>query len=258
MPAPLPAVQGSVYSAEIGRRQATLVSPQLTGAVWRAVLLLAAGPWSLSLAQQPVQQVPGGVDLTSSRVYVFVGKTGFGHDHAVVGRLQAGEIRLDAAEQAGRLVFEMGSVLADTSEARKVLGLAGETDAGTQKQTTDNMLGPEVLDVARHPTATLEIRSALPAPQGAPAGRKAVYELNGTFTLHGVTRQVVIPVEIESLDGVIRLSGGFPIKQTDFGMKPYKKLGGVVGVADDLKIYGDIRLPVPRAAAPSPNPGAVR
>jgi hypothetical protein len=32
----------------------------------------------------------------------------------------------------------------------------------------------------------------------------------------------------------------FAIKQTDFGMKPYKKLGGVVGVADELRITGDI------------------
>lgn len=184
---------------------------------------------------------PGNVDLATSRIYVFVGKTGLGHDHAVVGTLRAGNVRLDAPEQGGELVFDMGSFRADTADARKVLGLAGETDPKTQKQVNDNMLGPDVLDVARHPTATLAIRSALRSSRPA-AGQHPAYDLVGTFTLHGVAQPITIPVEAEAVGGIVRLKGGFAIKQTDFGMKPYTKFGGVVGVADELKIYGDIRL----------------
>lgn len=183
----------------------------------------------------------GNVDLATSRIYVFVGKTGLGHDHAVVGRLRAGNVRLDAPEQAGELVFDMGSFRADTADARKALGLAGETDPKTQKQVNDNMLGPDVLDVARHPTATLAIHSARRS-QRPVAGQHPVYDLVGTFTLHGVARPVTIPAEAEAVGGIVRLKGGFTIKQTDFGMKPYAKFGGVVGVADQLKIYGDIRF----------------
>ena len=206
-----------------------------TGAATPAV----AQPPQLSPAPPAVPPAPGDVDLAASRVYVFVGKTGLGHNHAVAGLLQAGRVAVGAADQAGMLVFDMRSFTADTIEARKALGLPGETDASTQKQVQANMTGPEVLDVARHPTATFQIRSALSSKQQV-QGRPPVYELVGAFTLHGVTRDVMIPVEVEQRGEWLRLRGMFVIKQTDFGMKPYKKLGGVVGVADELRITGDI------------------
>ena len=221
-------------------------APPITARVAAGAALVAA---TMAHAQAP-QPEPGDVDLATSRVYVFVGKTGLGHDHAVVGALQAGRVTLDAAERAGTLVFDMRSFRADTADARKVLGLAGETDAGTQKQVTDNMLGGDVLDVARHPTATFEIRSSLRSPRSAP-GRHPVYDLAGAFTLHGVTREVVIPVEAEHLGPVVRLKGGFAVRQTDFGMKPYAKFGGMVGVADELRIYGDLRVVAMPAALPA-------
>ena len=206
-----------------------------TGAATPAV----AQPPQLSPAPPAVPPAPGDVDLAASRVYVFVGKTGLGHNHAVAGLLQAGRVAVGAADQAGMLVFDMRSFTADTIEARKALGLPGETDASTQKQVQANMTGPEVLDVARHPTATFQIRSALSSKQQV-SGRPPVYELIGAFTLHGLTRDVMIPVEVEQRGEWLRLRGMFVIKQTDFGMKPYKKLGGVVGVADELRITGDI------------------
>lgn len=211
-----------------------------------ALLLSLQGPAG-------AQTAAGDVDLANSRVYVLVGKTGLGHEHAVIGRLSAGHVRLGAAAQAGTLVFDMRTFQADTTPARKALGLSGETDADTQRQVNDNMLGPAILDVARHPTATLAIESALPARRDPPGPRPA-YELQGAFTLHGVTRRVTIPVELEQAGQIVRLSGGFSIKQTDFGITPFKKFGGVVGVADELRIHGDIRL----AAGAAPATPAVR
>ena len=216
--------------------------------------LISFGAMTTAVAQSPqlspapaaAPPMPGDVDLAASRVYVFVGKTGLGHNHAVSGLLQAGRVAVGAADQAGILVFDMRSFTADTAEARKALGLPGETDASTQKQVQANMTGPDVLDVARHPTATFQIRSALASKQQV-GGRPPVYELVGTFTLHGVAREVMIPVEVEQRGEWLRLRGMFVIKQTDFGMKPYKKLGGVVGVADELRITGDILV---RAAPP--------
>ena len=214
-------------------------------------------PPAAPAAQAPLP-TPGEVDTDGSRIYVFVGKTGLGHDHGIVGRLVSGRVILDAPQNAGQLVFDMPSFLADTPEARKALGLAGETDASTRKQTTANMLGPDVLDVAHHPTATFDIESAL-RPQRPVNGAKPTVDLVGTFTLHGVARKVVIPAEVGAAGRVLRLVGSFRIKQTDFGMKPYKKFGGVVGVADELVIHGDIRIaatPVAGRAAELTTPTA--
>lgn len=204
-----------------------------------ALLVVLLGP-TAGRADAPIPSV-GDVDLAGSRVYVFVGKTGLGHDHAVMGALQSGRLLLGASDQAGVLVFDMRSFRADTPEARRLLGLAGETDTGTRKQVDDNMLGPAVLDVARHPTATFIIRSALPSAR-QPDNGKTAYDLVGSFTLHGATRPVTVRAEAEEVGPIVRLWGGFPVRQTDFGMKPFAKFGGVVGVADELKVYGDIRV----------------
>lgn len=221
------------------RHATTLAVTAISLIVIGAAAPASAQPPQLSPAPAAAPPAPGDVDLAASRVYVFVGKTGLGHNHAVSGLLQAGRVALGAADQAGTLVFDMRSFTADTNEARKALGLSGETDASTQKQVQANMTGPDVLDVARHPTATFQIRSALPTKQQV-QGRPPVYELLGAFTLHGVAREVMIPVEVEQQGEWLRLRGMFVIKQTDFGMKPYKKLGGVVGVADELRITGVI------------------
>lgn len=217
-----------------------------------------AQPPQLSPAPAAVPPAPGDVDLATSRVYVFVGKTGLGHNHAVSGLLQAGRVAVGAGDQAGVLVFDMRSFTADTAEARKALGLPGETDASTQKKVQASMIGPDVLDVARHPTATFQIRSALSSKQQV-QGRPPVYELIGAFTLHGATREVMIPVEVDQRGEWLRLRGMFVIKQTDFGMKPYKKLGGVVGVADELRITGDmlVRATPPGGGLSAPPAGGL-
>ena len=199
----------------------------------------APAPAAAAVAAGPA----GGVDVAISRVYVLVGKSGLvGHVHAVEGRLVSGQVTLGARDRAGLLVFDMRSFLADTPAARKMLALEGEVDASTQQQTNANMLGPEVLDVTRHPTARFDIRSALPSAQARPGG-PAVYDLAGLFTLHGAQRPLTITAEVEDRGTALRLRGGFAVKQTDFGMKPYAKFGGMVGVADELKIWGDIWMP---------------
>ncbi|MCA9212521.1 MAG: YceI family protein [Planctomycetales bacterium] len=183
----------------------------------------------------------GNVDLAKSRAFIFVGKTGLGHDHGVEGQLSAGNINLGAKQQCGSLVFDMKSFDADTPTARKYVSLEGTTDASTRKKVNDNMKGSAVLDVERHPTARFDIQSAIPIEQRSSRGNP-VYQLSGNFTLHGVARPIRFNAEAVAQQGATRLRGGFAIRQSDFGIKPFTKAFGAVGVADELKIYGDIVL----------------
>jgi len=186
----------------------------------------------------------GDVNINQSRVYTFVGKTGFGHEHGVVGRLKSGTIRLGADHDAGQLEFDLTSFVADTAEARQYVGLAGETDASTQEQVTSNMLGAYVLDASHFPIATFVITSALPVRGDQPNGAQR-YQLQGQFTLHGVTRPLRIVADALKESGAVRLRGGFVLLQTDYGIKPFSKALGAVGVTDRLKIYGEILIVTP-------------
>jgi polyisoprenoid-binding protein YceI len=224
----------------------------------RSTLLVALLPFALAasiaievnVAVADDDVVPAGavtksqstsVDIDHSRVYAFVGKTGFGHEHGVVGRLKSGSIRLGARQKAGQLEFDLTSFVADTQEARHYVGLQGETNGSTQEQVTANMLGKYVLDTQQYPTATFTIDSALPLSGNLPNGAKR-YQLDGQFSLHAATRPVRIVAQAKSESGVIRLRGAFTMLQTDYNITPFSKALGAVGVTDRLKIYGDILI----------------
>ncbi len=191
---------------------------------------------------------PGDVHLDSSRVYIRVGKTGLGHEHAVVGKLQNGAVHLDSTQEAGVLVFDMQTFTADGDAARRYVGLRGSTDAGTQQQVNANMLGRAVLDVARFPTAEFTIASATQLPQKSRRGFEQ-YELAGDFTLHGVKRPIKIIADAEPKEGWVHLRGAFSILQSQFGIQPFTKAFGAIGVADKLTIYGDLWVAGPGQTA---------
>ena len=143
----------------------------------------------------------------------------------------------------------MASFDADTPAARKYVGLSGTTDEGTRAAVNKNMKSADVLDVSRFPTATFEVHSAKATGQTRGTGLP-IYQLDGRFTLHGTKRPLSIRVEVEQARGWLHVLGSFTIKQSDFGIKPYSKAFGAIGVADQLRIYPaissdcDILLPM--------------
>jgi hypothetical protein len=47
-------------------------------------------------------------------------------------------------------------------------------------------------------------------------------------------------VDVEQARGWLHVRGEFTIKQTSFGITPYSKAFGAIGVADRLRIHGDL------------------
>lgn len=207
---------------------------------------------SVSHAQQPADKArkqaesveaeqlePHQISVQRSRVYIFVEKTGLGHQHGVEGRLKTGSLTLGAAEEAGKLVFDMNSFDADTDAARRYLGLSGSADPSTRRQVNDNMKNTSILNVDQFPTATFSIKSATllekKSRNGAP-----LYELNGEFTLRGKSRPIRLEAEAVQKDNMFHVRGRFSILQTQYGITPFRKALGTVGVADQLTIHGDL------------------
>ena len=210
------------------------ISRSVHCSVLAAVVLLLAAPGTL-----PAQS--GSVIVEHSRVYVFVAKKGAGHDHGVEGLLAAGDLHFDRPQQAGGLTFDLKTLAADTSRARKFFRMDGETDADTQAAVNANMHGSAVLDVAKFPAAEFVVTQVQPLPptQGE-AGRS--FQLDGELTLHGVKKSIRFTALTEQVNGMTRVRGRFALKQTDFGIKPFSKFLGAVGIADELQVYGDLWL----------------
>jgi polyisoprenoid-binding protein YceI len=102
----------------------------------------------------------------------------------------------------------------------------------------------DFFDVAKYPQATFTSSSLTPAPAGSPEGTTHV--LTGTLDLHGVKKDVSIPVKTEQTPEGVRASSEFTINRHDWGVS-YK------GAADDLirdnvLIQLDLVFPPPPAA----------
>ena len=184
----------------------------------------------------PKKYLPGEIHAGNSRIYVHVFKTGLGHEHAVVGLVKEGVIHLEAVQDAGYVVADLTSFVADPDSARKYIGLPGATDVSTQKKVTANMLGPDVLDVRRYPTTTAKFRSVRRLAQPSPRGL-VQYSLEGDLTLHDQTRPLSVVAEVEERNGWICLRTRWSLLQSDFGMTPYTAALGAIGVADRLEFF---------------------
>ena len=173
------------------------------------------------------------IDKLQSRVYIKVGVSGRGHAHGVEGRLQSGKLALGAKQDAGELVFDMGTFTADTRKARQYVGLSG--NSGSASKVTSTLRSAEVLDVRQYPTARFNVASAVETRPGH-------YLLKGEFSLHGVTRPLAIPVTTKVQATGTQVTGKFNLKQTDYGITPYSRVWGRFGVADTLEVWGDMWL----------------
>ncbi len=220
--------------------------------LFAAAIVLAVAAWKLPsapetenvvLAADPAAEAalgPGGVDTAASRAYVLVDKRRLGHKHGVEGRIKEGVIRLGATQDAGKIVFDMSTFVADTDAARKYVSLDGSIKKSEQDEVTATMTGKSTLDVRTYPTATFDIKSATRLAAKSTDGDPQ-YQLDGEFSLHGKKNALKVVAEVEEeKDGKVRLVGNFTIKQTDFGITPYSAVGGLVSVADALKIWGDV------------------
>jgi polyisoprenoid-binding protein YceI len=137
----------------------------------------------------------------------------------------------------------MTTFVADAPEVRQALGLFKPVSPTDRQKITATMLGSRVLDVARYPRAVFTITTVNPL-DGQPPGSAGRYRLEGTFTLHGVTRPIQVTTSVEPADrlNTVRMRGEFAILQSDYGMKPYSAMAGLVRVADRLEIRGDLML----------------
>jgi polyisoprenoid-binding protein YceI len=158
--------------------------------------------------------------IPASRLDVKTGKAGLfgfaGHSHLIRAHAVTGRVALyPGAVTTSHLELTVPTdsleVLTppDTAEIRKV----------TEAMRT------EVLQVDQFPQIAFASREVTPMQNG--------YHLLVALTLHGVTRDVPIDVAVKTTGDTLRASGTFSLKQTEFGIKPFRGgPGGTVKVAD--------------------------
>ncbi len=84
----------------------------------------------------------------------------------------------------------------------------------------DNALRERGLETDRYPTATFTSRRLAELPGDIGDGEPVDLTLDGEIMIHGVTRQVSIPVEAQLVSRRIQVVGSLTIPMADFGIEP--------------------------------------
>ena len=167
------------------------------------------------------------IDTERSWLKVYVGKEG-------LFKFAGDEHQVDVPIAAGSFDDEKRSI-EFTIDAAKMHVL---DPPSRRDKVQSNMLGPQVLDVAKYPTISFRSTgvSITPANRSEPSN---FWNVKGDLTLHGQTH----PVSVVARNlGPGRFTGSARLKQSTFGIAPLRVAGGAVRVKDEVDIVFEIDL----------------
>ena len=118
-----------------------------------------------------------------------------------------------------------------------------ETDT---EDLTKHLKTADFFDVARYPKASFVSTSLTPAPPTAKEGTGTTHMLTGTLDLHGVQKQVTIPVKAVVTAEGVRTTSEFTIRRQDWGIS-YRGMADDL-IKDDVLLKLDLMFPPPPAA----------
>lgn len=192
-------------------------------------LWLAFATLALILGPAPLPAQAGAGDsivyvlAPVSRFEVRTGTAGLfgfaGHDHLIRARAFSGRIVYRPNAPSGSRVDL--AVLTDSLE------VLTPPDTEEIRKVTASMRH-DVLDVTHYPEIRFASTTVTPGPQG--------FEIRGTLTMHGQAHVVDVSVHTALHADTLTARGTFTVKQTDYGIRPYRVgPGGVVKVADRIQ-----------------------
>jgi polyisoprenoid-binding protein YceI len=192
-----------------------------------AIFLLVAGP---AARAQSIYEF----DATKGKLELDVYKEGFfkafGHDHLVA-----------AKDFSGRVVFDAGKIETSSVTLRVAAKSLTVTDPGAsekdRKEVQATMHGEKVLDVARFPEIVFASARVTKAEKTTEGWRII---LGGSLRLHGVQKNISLPVLLRIRGDELTALGEIFLLQTDYGITPTKAGGGAVRVKDRLRIRFEI------------------
>lgn len=157
-----------------------------------------------------------------SRFTVFVGKAGalsfLAHDHNIAVKSFSGRVVVpDAGTAQGSLELDV--------DARSLVVLDKVSDKDRAEITKS--MNEVVLESAKFPKITF--RSV-----GISNVNGNNLTVNGDLTLHGVTKRIAVPVTVSASPQLLRATGKYVLKQTDFGITPYSAAAGSIRVKNEV------------------------
>lgn len=178
-------------------------------------------------AQRGPATVRYAIDTAASRFTVQAFATGllsaFGHSPVIGIRSYQGEIQFvpDTYEKAFvRMVLQLGQL--DILDEMKV----------SDRAKLEQAMYQDVLQVSRFPGAVFESKEVIVQKDGADLiGARA----SGELSFHGATQELMVNARVAQLGTMLRLTGEFALRQSDYGIKPVSFAAGTLRLKDEVK-----------------------
>jgi polyisoprenoid-binding protein YceI len=172
------------------------------------------------------------IDARQSRFVVQVEASGllsvFGHNPVIAICGFGGDVQFDAAalDRASLLMLVQANSLA-------LIGEVTEKD----RPEIERMMRDEVLDTSRHPEIVF-MSTSVSINQVTDTRYQA--RITGSLSLHGLTRSHTLDAQVMVNGNALRAQGEFPLRQSDYNIKPVSVMGGTLKVKDEVKLSFDI------------------
>jgi polyisoprenoid-binding protein YceI len=183
-------------------------------------------------AKRGLERVKYVIDPSGSRFTVQAFATGllsaFGHNPTIGMRDYDGEIQFVPE------TYESASVRVTVrTDAMEVM----DEMKGDDRKKLEQAMNEQVLEPNRYPTATFASKQVTVQKLG---GDLASAQVAGELSFHGVTQNLSLDARITNMGAMMRVSGDFTLRQTDFGIKPVSFAGGALKLKDELKFHFEL------------------
>ena len=105
----------------------------------------------------------------------------------------------------------------------------------------DNRIRTSGLETDRYPQATFAVTEPIDIPGDAVDGKVVNVQADGDMTMHGVTRKVSIPLQVQRSGDQIRIVGNYDFTWDEFGMTA-PSVQPFVSVTGNPKLEFDVML----------------
>lgn len=177
--------------------------------------------------QKGLANVKFRIDLTASRFTVQAFATGllsvFGHNPRIGIRDYQGEIQFVPE------TFDKAYVRMTVRTAgMEVLDEMKRDD----RQKFEQEMNQKVLDIDRYPTSNFDSTEISVTKLG---NDLAQVHVTGELSFHGVTRSHSFDARVSRVGDMLRISGEFTLRQSDYGIVPVSFAGGALRLKDEVK-----------------------
>lgn len=136
------------------------------------------------------------------------------HAHVIQAREVSGTITWDAEapeSSQAEVRVKAASLVNDAPALRKKYGLHGELSEGDIQTVNQNMKKHDQLDVEKFPELTFTSSAVERTAEGG-------LLLRGKLSIHGVTREVSLPITVNEEQGLLRATGKLVVRHDEYGM----------------------------------------